>query len=102
MLEVSGRSVPFAPRTKAGGEFTNKLVEIGDVELAAEGEDWQNSRLKAASTAHSTGDGGRETMVFYFVEGSPVNQGSKRTMLVERLATTATIDQGSERRAQPR
>jgi len=52
--------------------------------------------------APGTGDGGRETTVFCFVEGSPVNQGSKRTMLVERLATTGTIDQGSGRRAQPR
>jgi len=40
--------------------------------------------------------------IFYLVEGSPVSRGSKRTMLVERLATIATIDQGSERRAQPR
>src|SRR5262249_61723581 len=39
--------------------------------------------------------------IFYLVEGSPVSRGSKWTMLVERLATIATIDQGSERRAQP-
>jgi hypothetical protein len=38
MLEGSGRRMPFAPRTNMGREFTNKLVEIGDVELAAEGE----------------------------------------------------------------
>src|SRR5262249_3049318 len=40
--------------------------------------------------------------IFYLVEGTPVSRGSKWTMLVERLATIATIDQGSERRAQPR
>jgi hypothetical protein len=36
MLEVTGRSVPFAPRKKVGGELSNQLVEIADVELAAE------------------------------------------------------------------
>src|SRR6516164_3673982 len=102
MLEVSGRRVPFAPRTKVGGEFTNKLVEIGDAELAAEGETGRTQGQKRPVLAPSTGDGGRETTVFYVVEGSPVNQGSKRTMLVERLATTGTIDQGSARQAQPR
>jgi hypothetical protein len=70
--------------------------KIGELRAAVD----NSNAISVAS--HSTGDGGRETAVFYFVEGSPVNQGSKRTMLVERLATTATIDQGSERRAQPR
>ena len=100
MLEVSGRRVPFVPRTKVGGEFTNKVVEIG--QLAAEAETGRTRGQKPPVLAPSTGDGGRETTVFYFVEGSPVTQGSKRTMLVERLATTGTIDPGSARRAQPR
>jgi DNA-binding beta-propeller fold protein YncE len=54
------------------------------------------------SRPRSTGDGRRGGHDIYLVEGSSVSRGSKRTMLVERLATTATIDQGSERRAQPR
>src|SRR5215467_13014123 len=50
MLEVSGRRVPFAPRTNMGGEFTNKLVEIGDVEVAAEGETRRTQGQKRRSS----------------------------------------------------
>jgi len=54
MLEVSGRRVPLAPRTKVGGEFTNKVVEIGDVELAAEGETGR-TQAKSAGTSSQHG-----------------------------------------------
>ena len=55
MLELSGRRVPFAPRTNMGGEFTNKLVEIGDAELAAEGETGRTQGQKAPGTGSRHG-----------------------------------------------
>ena len=105
---ANGRPIQYCVRARTKTFGSPKLVATKSGELRGTVDNSNTTSLAADTSqqpfllAHGTGDGGRETTVFYFVEGSPVNQGSKRTMLAERLATTATIDQGSERRAQPR
>jgi len=49
MLEVSGRICRSILRTKVGGEFTNKLVKAGDVELTGDEKSGRIRGLKRES-----------------------------------------------------